>query len=417
MAGMILTAGVILLAVLPACSPRGNQEYRGMNEAADSYAKGTYGYDVAFFARQGIGTVELKEITSEASVLVIPAYQGRVMTSSAEGPGGISFGWINYDLIRSGEVSGQFNPVGGEERFWLGPEGGPYSIYFGEGEEQVFAHWKVPAVLDTEPFEITARGPGSVSFRKEARLVNASGTRFRLTIERTVSLIPLDSAANLLGISLPAGMKGVAYQTDNVIGNTGSRAWTRDGGLLSIWLLSMFNPTQTTTVFIPYRQEGEGTLLNDEYFGKVPPDRLKVANGIIYFKIDGRYRSKIGIPPHRATPLCGSYDSGRKMLTLLRFSLPEEPGPYVNSLWGPQEDPYQGDAINSYNDGPVEDGSIMGPFYELETSSPGAALQPGESLRHTQLIIHLQGDEAALDPPVASLFGLDLKEIASTFGP
>ena len=27
--------------------------------------------------------------------------------------------------------------------------------------------------------------------------------------------------------------------------------------------------------------------------------------------------------------------------------------------------------------GPVEDGSIMGPFYEIETSSPGAELAPG----------------------------------------
>ena len=44
---------------------------------------------------------------------------------------------------------------------------------------------------------------------------------------------------------------------------------------------------------------------------------------------------------------------------------------YVNGQWGPQEDPFAGDVINSYNDGPVEDGSIMGPFYEIETSSPG----------------------------------------------
>jgi hypothetical protein len=104
-----------------------------------------------------------------------------------------------------------------------------------------------------------------------------------------------------------------------------------------------------------------------------------------------------------------------KVLTLLWFSLPEDPRPYVNSLWGPQEDPFRGDAINSYNDGPVEDGSVMGPFYELETSSPGAELGPGETLRHTQRIIHLQGDEAALGEIVSSLFGLDLREITEKF--
>jgi hypothetical protein len=30
---------------------------------------------------------------------------------------------------------------------------------------------------------------------------------------------------------------------------------------------------------------------------------------------------------------------------------------YVNSKWGQQDDPYKGDVVNSYNDGPVEDGS------------------------------------------------------------
>lgn len=57
---------------------------------------------------------------------------------------------------------------------------------------------------------------------------------------------------------------------------------------------------------------------------------------------------------------------------------------------GRQKNPYCGDVINAYNDGPTEDGSMMGPFYEIETSSPGAELAPYESLIHTQKIIHLQ---------------------------
>ena len=74
--------------------------------------------------------------------------------------------------------------------------------------------------------------------------------------------------------------------------------------------------------------------------------------------------------------MCGSYDTERKVLTLLKFSRPEGPVDYVNGQWGEQEDAFNGDVINAYNDGPVEDGSIMGPFYEIETSSPGAALSP-----------------------------------------
>ena len=53
-----------------------------------------------------------------------PAYQGRVMTSTAEGDGGMSFGWINNELIDSNREEEHFHAFGGEERFWLGPEGG-----------------------------------------------------------------------------------------------------------------------------------------------------------------------------------------------------------------------------------------------------------------------------------------------------
>jgi hypothetical protein len=102
-------------------------------------------------------------------------------------------------------------------------------------------------------------------------------------------------------------------------------------------------------------------------------------------------------------------------LTLLWCSIPPEAEPYVNSKWGDQEDHYNGDVINSYNDGPVEDGSIMGPFYEIETSSPGAELQTGESMKHTQRIMHFQGEEAELASMVRQLFNLELVDIKMKF--
>jgi hypothetical protein len=71
--------------------------------------------------------------------------------------------------------------------------------------------------------------------------------------------------------------------------------------------------------------------------------------------------------------------------------------------------------INAYNDGPVEDGSILGPFYEIETSSPGAALRPSETMNHTQRIIHLQGDESDLARMVRQLFDADLDELSRKF--
>ena len=57
-------------------------------------------------------------------------------------------------LISSGEKKKQFNPVGGEERFWLGPEGGQYSIYFQKGDSFNIAHWQVPPVVDTVAYDV-----------------------------------------------------------------------------------------------------------------------------------------------------------------------------------------------------------------------------------------------------------------------
>jgi hypothetical protein len=42
-----------------------------------------------------------------------------------------------------------------------------------------------------------------------------------------------------------------------------------------------------------------------------------------------------------------------------------------------------GDVINAYNDGPNDDGTQLGRFLELETSSPAAALKSGNSITHT----------------------------------
>jgi hypothetical protein len=52
---------------------------------------------------------------------------------------------------------------------------------------------------------------------------------------------------------LPAGVKAVAFETENVITNEGTQAWDKSGGMLSVWILSMLNASDATTIFIPYK--------------------------------------------------------------------------------------------------------------------------------------------------------------------
>lgn len=379
------------------------------------YDMGSYGYDLAFFAKHGIETVELQSPDGDAKIMVIPAYQGRVMTSTAGGDAGDSYGWINYGFIEAGKTNPQFNPTGGEERFWIGPEGGPNSWYFKKGEQQVYANWKVPAAIDTETYGIASKSDRSICFTTRFVLTNASDRVFDIGVKRTIELLDRPKVADVLGVEVPVGVKFVAYSTDNSLTNCGAEAWTRRTGMPSVWLLGMFNPTPTTTVFIPYDRQFDGRIVNDEYFGKIPADRLILDDGMLYFRIDGKYRSKLGLPSGSARDLCGSYDSEKGVLTILKYSVPEGKADYVNGQWGDQADPFAGDVINSYNDGPTEDGTVMGPFYEIETSSPGAALAPGESLSHRQYTMHFQGGRAEIEAIVKAVFGVELERITTRF--
>jgi len=85
-------------------------------------------------------------------------------------------------------------------------------------------------------------------------------------------------------------------------------------------------------------------------------------------------------------------------------------------MWEMQKKPYAGDVINAYNDGSPEPGAPpLGPFYELETSSPAAALKPGETMKHVQRTYHFHGPEAQLEPLSKSLLGVGLETIKRQF--
>jgi hypothetical protein len=374
--------------------------------------KGTYSYDRQFLKKYNNDVIELRN--GNSALLLVAAYQGRVMTSTLDGKS--SFGWINYDLISSGKREEHINIFGGEDRFWIGPEGGQFSIFFEKGKEFVFDNWYVPAELDTEAFNVVKSSGTSATFARNMHLKNYSGTRFNLNVQRSIEIMDKNSVQQLLGID--AGkLNMVAYRSSNTMKNTGDKVWTKETGLLSIWLLGMFKPSDNTIIVIPVKPGNEkelGPVVNDDYFGKISDDRLKVKGNTVFFKGDGKSRGKIGIPPLRTTGYMGSYDAGNKILTILKCPLPENVTDYINSAWKLQDDPFKGDAYNAYNDGPLQDGSLLGPFYELETSSPALALKPGEEYTHSQVICHFAGSEQELNAVAEKLLGVSLKDITDS---
>lgn len=382
-------------------------------------AERRFGEDVEFLSQHVTTIVLAGDAANGAApqVAVVPAYQGRVMTSTAGGAQGVSYGWINYEHIAAGKITPHINVYGGEERFWLGPEGGQFALFFPPGARFELDDWQTPAVIDTEPFEVTNRSERTVSFRREAVLTNYSRTRFAMRIDRRVEILSPAEAAKSLGVDV-AGVPFVGYRTVNRLTNTGQVAWEKASGLPSIWLLGMYKHGPGTTVVIPFRAENgvsSGSAINDNYFGKVSADYLQVHGNVAYFSGNGQRRGKIGLRPEHSLGICGSFDPDRGVLTVVKYRQPATTvTDYVNSMWELQDKPYAGDAINAYNDGPPAPGAKpLGPFYELETSSPALALKPSETGEHVQDTYHFEGSQTQLDPLARALFGVSTAQIVA----
>ncbi|MEN6405994.1 MAG: DUF6786 family protein [Thermoguttaceae bacterium] len=381
----------------------------------------TYG-KVKEYLSQHTSVVELTN-KDGARVAICPAWQGRVMTSTYSDPDGPSFGFVYREFIDAGKENLHFNNYGGEDRLWLSPEGGPFSLWFAQGEEQNLDHWFTPPAFNAEPFAV-APGADASKCRMTTRmkLQNTAGTKFDLAVARDVRLLGQADLALMLGekaarVLQEQGVKTVAYETVNTITNQGP-PMTKQNGLVSMWILSMLNAGPKTAIVVPYRDGGNaelGPVVRSDYFGAVPPDRLKITPEAILLAADAQYRSKIGVSPKRAKNVIAAVDFQANVLTLGRFSLPEDPTKvdYMNNLWGAnQTDPYSGDAVNAYNDGsPAPGKKGLGPFCEIESLSPAMPLATNQSLTHRHCTIHIQASPAILARIAQQVLGVDLEKV------
>lgn len=383
-----------------------------LGQPAPAHTNPTFGEDADFLARHA-GAFVLQLGASQ--VVVAGEYQGRVMTSTWGGRDGFSVGWINRRLIASGQHQPHINVFGGEDRFWLGPEGGQFALFFKSGAKYTVDNWQTPAPIDSEPYNLLKKGKSWAEFEKSFELTNKSGTRFHIRVLRRVEVLDRANIDAFLGVRLPDSVQAVGYQTKNTVTNVGTAPWTKKTGLVSIWILGMYKPSPKTTICIPIEWgavSALGPAVTDTYFGKVPAARLKVTKNAIFFKGDGKMRGKIGVNPKRSEGLLGSYDAANRVLTVVMYNVPRTYVGYVNNLWENQKNPYSGDAIMAYNDGPLAPGKPpLGPFYELETSSPALALKPHDSYTHYHRTFHLHGSVEDLAALAHKIFGVELNEI------
>ncbi|MEP7373223.1 MAG: DUF6786 family protein [Chitinophagaceae bacterium] len=347
----------------------------------------------------------------DARVIVSPKYQAKVFTSTAGD--GSSLGWINYNAFDA-PPDPHMNAYGGENRIWLGPEGGPFSLFFPRGFEMSFANWKIPPAFDTERWELISASGTMASLKKDMKLPNYFGTELSLTVSRKIQVLDNAAIGQKLGIQYSDVVKAVGYYTENSLTNTGLQAWTDSTGMPCIWILDMMPPSPNTAIIIPFKKDSIVKPANTGYFGEIPPDRIKYADSTLFFKADGRMRGKLGMPPASAKTMAGSYDADTKTLTITLFDI-DASAKYLSQEWDTKKPPFMGDAVNAYNDGPLEDGRQLGPFYELESVSPAAFLSPGQTLTHSHSVFHFSGDEMTLDEICRRTLGVSLQQMKDIF--
>jgi len=103
-----------------------NQNSQVMKE---SYATGTFGYDLQFLNTKDSGLIVLRSADGASQIIISPKYQAKVFTSTADGFEGKSFGWVNYKAF-DGPLNPHMNGYGGEDRLWLRPGGGEVFVFF-----------------------------------------------------------------------------------------------------------------------------------------------------------------------------------------------------------------------------------------------------------------------------------------------
>ena len=134
--------GLAFLALVPGMAGGGGSTDTDSDVRREIKMRGPSFEDDLYFLREHKEVIVLSDESGQAQVAVVPDFQGRVMTSTAQGLAGASFGWLNRDLIASAELRPHINAFGGEDRFWMGPEGGQFAIFFAAGDPFDLEHWQ-----------------------------------------------------------------------------------------------------------------------------------------------------------------------------------------------------------------------------------------------------------------------------------
>lgn len=335
---------------------------------------------------------------NQSVVLVAPNLAGRVMATSFDGEQGEINGFVDARAFKEG-MRDIWDNWGGEERYWLGPEGGQFGLMF-QGKKNCFANYSVPPGFNKQEYIVTehAGSGNSLTMQASFTLRNAAGTHFSLACTRRITA--LDECPYAVGAG--SAVESVGFESASSIVNMGPNAWTKETGCLAHWHLGQFLPGPRVIAIIPFRQGAiADPPVREDYFrdfcigGKMPPERYWIRDGFVLFRADGKCRTKIGQNRSRATGLLGSYNLETDEIILLEYDFYPNLE-YAASYWYEQPEPFHGDCISFSAEGPDEEGGPDGRCYELEAMSPALLLAPDQCFTFRTRTMHIRGPRAAM---------------------
>lgn len=362
--------------------------------------------DVSFVQKYQ-NTITLKNRTS--AILIVPSYEARVMTSTTNSDSSFSNGYLDYDFIKSNSIKKGGNAYGGEDRLWLGPLGSKYTLFY-DGKDIKGENWFIPKAIDAEPYEQLSLTGTSVHFRKNTNLKNNIGTIFNISIDRKIKIFSKSEIENQLHINLPLTISSVGFQSKNIITNLGDD-WVEKEGIIAPWVLGMFKGNKKSVTVFPIKNAQDKNIDIRKYLNSFSEERMKIKDSALFFKTDGLFRSKIGVPKQHAKSIIGNYDAKNSILTIVTFSFNHHDN-FLSSVEKEIDKLYDGDVVNSYNNSGKESSPT---FFELESAASGKILKSGKTNTHIHNTFHFEGDETALSSLSKQLLGCNLNIIKSRF--
>lgn len=348
--------------------------------------------------------IELEDKSGKGRILIAPEFQGRIITSTLGGKKGESLGWFNFEALQSNDLLNG-SELHAEERVWVGPLGGPLSFYYGQKKPLSEDNWSVPKTFNAEPYELTFEKEDFLVMTKELVLENYLGNTLFARLQRSIEIQSRDQVSIKFKMEVPKNVDMVAYHTQHTLTNLDTVAWRKETGLATLWSLSSFQGSEAGYVVIPIKKKSNQIW---NYLSDIELDRKVVTNDAVWYKTDGKYRNKLGVPSYLSTGIFGSYHPDENLLRIIEFNM-EGDTLYFHSDLSEEPQWGKGEAIAIYNHGPMDltKGS-ENTFYEMESMAGLRELLPGTSLLHAHKVYQFKGDEKELFTIAKTVLGVDL---------